>query len=134
MDCVDVILNRTVFRTAVVAVLAALATRANATTLSYSDIFSQFNAVITGNFNASSEVEGRTVVGGNVMGGANFEIHTGLATSSFGLLSVYGSVTDTGTLNIDNGGSIAIAGSNAAIFQLEFGRIRLCRRHQQRRS
>jgi choice-of-anchor A domain-containing protein len=95
--------------------------RAAATTLTDSQIFSQFNAVIFGNFNASSEVEGRTVVGGNVTSGSNFTIKSGLNPSSFGALSVYGSVTDSGVLNIDNGGSVAIAGSNSAKFNLNNG-------------
>jgi choice-of-anchor A domain-containing protein len=95
--------------------------RAAATTLTDSQIFSQFNAVIFDNFSASSEVEGRTVVGGNVTSGSNFTIKSGLVTSSFGALSVYGSVTDAGTLNIDNGGSVAIAGSNSATLNLNGG-------------
>lgn len=102
--------------------LAALTTgQADATTLTDSQIFSQFNAVIFGNFSAGSEVEGRTVVGGNVTAGSNFEIDTGLAASSFGALSVYGNVTDAGArLNVNNG-AIAIAGSNNANFNLNGG-------------
>jgi choice-of-anchor A domain-containing protein len=97
--------------------LVALSTgRAGATTLTDSQIFGQFNAVIFGNFSASSEVEGRTVVGGNLTGGSNFEIHTGLAASSYGALTVYGNVTVSGSLNIDNGGSVAIGGNNSANF------------------
>jgi choice-of-anchor A domain-containing protein len=102
--------------------LVALTTGlAAATTLTDSQIFSQFNAVIFDNFAASSEVEGRTVVGGNVTGGSNFEIHSGLDASSFGALTVYGNVTDSGTLNVDNGDSVAIAGSNSASFNLNTG-------------
>jgi choice-of-anchor A domain-containing protein len=94
---------------------------AAATTLTNSQIFSQFNAVIFGDFSASSEVEGRTVVGGNVANGTNFTIRSGLNPSSFGALSVYGSVTTSGTLTVDNGGSVAIAGSNSASFNLNSG-------------
>jgi hypothetical protein len=103
------------------ALVAANTGRADATTLTDSQIFGQFNAVIFNNFNATSEVEGRTVVGGNLTGGTNFEIHSGLAASSFGALSVYGSVTDSGTLNIDNGAGIAIAGNNSATFSMNSG-------------
>jgi len=106
-----------------VGALAVLAAQpAGATTLTNSQIFSQFNAVIFGNFSASSEVEGRTVIGGNLTDGTNFEIHGGLAASAFGALSVYGSVNDSGaSLNVDNGGAIAIAGTNNANFNLNTG-------------
>jgi choice-of-anchor A domain-containing protein len=101
--------------------VAVTAERAGATTLTDSQIFNQFNAVIFNSDGASSEVQGRTVVGGNLTGGTNFEISTGLNTSSFGALSVYGAVTDTGTLNIDNGGSVTIGGSNGASINLNTG-------------
>ena len=95
--------------------------RATATTLTNSQIFSQFNAVIFDNFSANSEVEGRVVVGGNVTSGSSFTIKSGLNASSFGALSVYGSVTDSGPINVDNGCSVAIAGSNSATFNLNGG-------------
>jgi choice-of-anchor A domain-containing protein len=117
------IMNSATLRfTGLLAVLLALATgRADATTLTDSQIFGQFNAVIFGDFSASSEVEGRTVVGGNLTGGTNFQIHTGEQASSFGALTVYGDATDAGTLNIDNGGSVTIAGSNRTNFNLNSG-------------
>ncbi|WP_158932520.1 collagen-binding domain-containing protein [Acidisphaera sp. S103] len=95
--------------------------QAAATTLTDSQIFSQFNAVIFDDFSASSEVEGRVAVGGNLTSGTNVAIKPGLPTSSFGALSVYGSVTDSGTINVDNGGSVAIAGSNSASINLNNG-------------
>ena len=103
------------------AVLALTTGQAAATPLTNSQIFSQFNAVIFNNFSANSEVEGRTVVGGNFTGGSNFQTRTGLTASAFGALSVYGNVTGSGSLNIDNGGSIALAGSNNASFNLNSG-------------
>jgi choice-of-anchor A domain-containing protein len=109
---------------AVLTVLTVLTTagQADATTLTNSQIFSQFNAVIFGNFGASSEVEGRTVVGGNLTGGTNFQLRSGLASSSFGALSVYGSVNDAGaSFNVDSGGGVAIAGNNNATFNLNSG-------------
>jgi choice-of-anchor A domain-containing protein len=117
------IMNHVTLRLAglLAALVALTAGRASATTLTDSQIFGQFNAVIFDNFSASSEVEGRTVVGGNVTGGSNFEIHTGLEASTFGALTVYGNVTDSGSLNIDNGGSVTIAGSNSASFNLNTG-------------
>jgi choice-of-anchor A domain-containing protein len=96
---------------------------ADAVPLTDSQIFSQFNAVIFGNMTTSSEVEGRTVVGGNlsVSNSVNFEIAGGLAASSYGALSVYGNVYAGGaTLNIDNGG-VTIAGTNNASLGLNNG-------------
>jgi choice-of-anchor A domain-containing protein len=104
------------------AVLAALtAGRADAAVLTDNQIFTQFNAVIFGNFSSTSEVEGRTVVGGNLTSGTNFEIDNGLAASSFGALSVYGSVIAGGATFAVDQGSVAIAGSNNASFDLNAG-------------
>jgi choice-of-anchor A domain-containing protein len=94
-----------------------LASSAQAGPLSANTIFSEFNDVIIGNFTTSSEVEGRTVVGGNLItsNSVNFEIKSGLSSApGFGALSVYGNVNaSTATLNINNEG-VAIAGSNNA--------------------
>jgi hypothetical protein len=111
--------TRPIARTTILlAGLARLATgTAHAGPLSDSAIFSDFNDVIFGNFAPSSEVEGRTVVGGNLTAdnSVNFEIKSGLpAVAGFGALSVYGSVNGSGaTMNIDGEG-VAIAGSNNA--------------------
>jgi choice-of-anchor A domain-containing protein len=95
--------------------------RAGATTLTDNQIFNRFNAVIFTNFSSSSDVQGRTVVGGNInSGGTKFEINSGLAASSFGALTVYGSVSGS-TFQANNGGGIAIAGSNSANFNLNGG-------------
>src|SRR5271156_4004937 len=85
--------------------LASLATgTAHAGPLSNGAIFSDFNAVLFGSFTTSWEVEGRTVVGGNLTANnsVNFEIKTGLSViAGFGALSVYGNVNGSGsTLNI----------------------------------
>ena len=90
--------------------------------LTTADIFSQFNAVIFGNFSTSSDVEGRTIVGGNLTGGATFDLNpVGAAASAYSALSVYGSATSAGSYNVNNAGGIAIAGSNAASFNLNGG-------------
>jgi choice-of-anchor A domain-containing protein len=98
--------------------LAGLAAgTAHAGPLSDNAIFGDFNDVIFSNLTTSSEVEGRTVVGGNLTANnsVNFEIKSGLpAVAGFGALSVYGSVNGSGaTLNVNNEG-VAIAGSNNA--------------------
>jgi choice-of-anchor A domain-containing protein len=95
---------------------------AHAGALSASDIFSQFNVVVFGTFSSTSDVEGRTVVGGNLTGGATFDLNpAGAAASSYSALTVYGSVTSGGNFNIDNGGGLTIAGSNAGSFNLNGG-------------
>lgn len=110
----------------IAALLAALAsvsvTSARAGSLSAGDIFGQFNAVVFGNFSSTSDVEGRTVAGGNVTGGATFYLNpAAAAASSYSALTVYGGVTSGGNLNIDNAGSVTIAGSNNASFNLNGG-------------
>lgn len=97
---------------------------AQAGTMSVSDIFSQFNAVVFKSFNTTSDVAGRTVIGGNLIGSnsSTFYINPqGEAASSFGALSVYGSVTSTATYNVNNGGSVNIHGSNRAGFSFNNG-------------
>jgi choice-of-anchor A domain-containing protein len=98
------------------------AVRANATTLTAAQILSQFNAVIFGNFLSTSDVEGRTVVGGNVTGGASFDINPGIAAASaFAGLTIYGSETSSATFNINNGGGVAIGGTNAGNLNINGG-------------
>jgi choice-of-anchor A domain-containing protein len=95
---------------------------AQAGVLSASDILSQFNAVIFDTFSSSADVEGRTVVGGNLTGGATFNLNPKQASaSSFSGLTVYGSATGGGSYNINKGGGVTIAGSNATSFNLNSG-------------
>jgi hypothetical protein len=68
--------------------LAFLVTRtigtAHADTLSYNAIFGQSNAVNFGSFSSSPDVEGRTVAGSELTGGATFAINpAGAVVSSF---------------------------------------------------
>jgi choice-of-anchor A domain-containing protein len=102
-------------------VVASIGT-AQAVALSTSGIFGQFNAVVFGNFSSTSDVEGRTVVGGNLTGGATFNLNpAGVAASSFSALTVYGNATSGGNFNIDNTGGVTIAGSNNVSFNLNGG-------------
>ncbi len=104
------------------ALLAAPLMPVQATTLSVSDIFSQFNAVTFGNFTSSADVEGRTVVGGNLTGGATFDLAPGsAAASAFASVTVYGSATGGGNANIINGSGLAIAGSNTVSWGMGTG-------------
>ncbi|HBK05550.1 MAG TPA: hypothetical protein DDZ81_06745 [Acetobacteraceae bacterium] len=110
----------------IVALLAALAAASSASaragTISTSEIFSQFNAVIYGNFSSTSDVEGRTVVGGNLTGGATFDLNpAGASPSSYSALTVYDSATSGGNYNINSAGGVTIAGSNNVSFNLNGG-------------
>jgi hypothetical protein len=108
--------------TALLALGVATSGGAQAGTLSVSDIFGQFNAVVLGNFATTADVEGRTVVGGNLTGGATFALNpVGVAASSFSALTVYGSGTGGGTYNINHAGGVTIGGSNNASFTLNGG-------------
>ena len=70
--------------------------------LSADQILQQFNAVIFENFSTSADVEGRTVIGGNMTGGATFALNpTAEAASTFAALTVYGSETSGRVLNLD---------------------------------
>lgn len=95
---------------------------AHATPLSASDVLGQFNAVVFENFTTSADVEGRTVIGGNMTGGATFNIHPGsAATSAYSALTVYGNEVGTGSYNVNNGGGVTVLGTNAASFMLNGG-------------
>jgi choice-of-anchor A domain-containing protein len=99
-----------------------LAHPVHAAPLTAADILAQFNAVIRGDFASPSDVEGRTVVGGNVTQGATFFNNPGAAApSTFRALTVYGDVTTGGALNVNNGGGATIGGSNAAVINTNGG-------------
>ncbi|MBE7157079.1 MAG: choice-of-anchor A family protein [Rhodospirillales bacterium] len=90
---------------------------------SASDILGGFNAVIYGNFSSNSDVEGQLAVGGNMNGGATFNINpspTPAALSNFGAVNVVGNVA-TGTYNVNNGGDVYVGGTTTAIFNLNGG-------------
>ncbi|HEX2942434.1 MAG TPA: collagen-binding domain-containing protein [Rhodopila sp.] len=103
------------------AVLAAQPVQAGVITAS--DIFSQFNAVVFNSFNTTSGVAGRSVIGGSLTGSAATFLTNplGEAASTFGALSVYGSVTSTATYKVDNGGTVAVQGNNTAGFSFASG-------------
>lgn len=104
-------------------VSAGVSAGADAQTLTASQILQEFNAVIFGNFASSSDVEGRTVIGGNLTSGATFNLDpsTSEGTSTLAALSVYGKSSGGGTINIDNGGGVTVAGLNNATLSLNGG-------------
>jgi choice-of-anchor A domain-containing protein len=95
---------------------------ASAQTLTPTEILQQFNAVIFGAFSNTADVEGRTVVGGNLTGSQTFYINPGSeAASTFAALSVYGASIGGGSINIDDGGGVTVAGLNNATLSLNRG-------------
>ncbi|MDO9499077.1 choice-of-anchor A family protein [Falsiroseomonas sp.] len=100
------------------AVLAA----ALAGPLAATDILRQFNLVTIGDFSSNSDVEGRSAIGGNLTAGATFFNNPGAAeASAFRALTVQGSATTGGPLNVNNGGGVTIAGSAAGIINTNGG-------------
>jgi choice-of-anchor A domain-containing protein len=95
---------------------------ARAQTLTPTQILQQFNAVVFGDFSSTADVEGRTVVGGDLTGSGTFYINPGSeAASTFAALSVYGASNGGGSINIDNGGGVTVAGLNNATLSLNGG-------------
>jgi choice-of-anchor A domain-containing protein len=101
-------------------VLAIGSARAQA--LTASQILDQFNAVVFGNFSSSADVDGRTVIGGNLTGAGTFySSPASEAASTFAALSVYGASSGGGQLNIGSGGGVTVAGLNNATLSLNGG-------------
>jgi len=93
-------------------------------------LMSQFNVISFGNLQTSSEIEGRAMIGGDLSGGGTYAKNTPSVASSFGAVTVYGSVTDgsyqllnapgltvginnNGNFTLSDGGNISIGGSNS---------------------
>jgi choice-of-anchor A domain-containing protein len=89
---------------------------------SATQILQQFNAVIFNGFTSTADVEGRTVIGGSMSGGASFAINPAAeAASAFAALTVYGNETSSNSFNLNLAESVAIAGNNAGTFNLNSG-------------
>ena len=96
--------------------------RAHAQTLTPTQILQEFNAVIFGNLSTTSDVEGRTVIGGNLSSAQTLYINPGSeAASTFAALTVYGASTGSGSINVNNGGAVTVTGLNSATLQLNGG-------------
>jgi choice-of-anchor A domain-containing protein len=95
----------------------------HAQTLTAAQILQQFNAVVFGNFSTSSDVDGRTVIGGNLTGSGSYNTSPSSndGTSTYAALSVYGASNGGGSINIDNGGGVTVAGLNTATLTLNGG-------------
>jgi choice-of-anchor A domain-containing protein len=107
--------------TAVVAVsLAALPVFAqSASPITGIDALKEWNLVVLGNLESSSEVEGRTFVGGNLTGNSsNYNIRGGTpSTNGQPGLTVVGDVTG-GHKNLNNGSGAVVGGNVSSGFNL----------------
>ena len=105
------------------AALAALSLgTAQAGPLAASAILAGFNAVVLGNFTSTSDVEGAVVIEGNLSGGsATFNAAPRTAPpAGAAAVTVFGSATG-GPFNVNHGGSVTVAGSDTARFNLNGG-------------
>ncbi|MGB3848138.1 MAG: choice-of-anchor A family protein [Sphingopyxis sp.] len=105
---------------ALVATLAAAPVLAQSASLvSGMDALREWNLVVLGNLQSSSEVEGRTFVGGNLSGNSSNYAIRPLGTSPTGQpgLTVVGNV-DGGHKNLNNGGGAIVGGNVNSGFNL----------------
>jgi len=96
------------------ALLAAAS--AHAAPLTASQIMTQFNSVVTGDFSTSSDVEGR-LVANNISHGATFYNNPSNVASAFSAVNAI-TIGSNGGGNINNGGSVNFISSNAGHFNL----------------
>ncbi len=90
-----------------------------ATVVTGVDALKEWNLIVLGDLTSSSEVEGRTFVGGNLSGNSsNYQIRTPAASSNgWSGLTVVGNVTG-GTKNLNNGAGAVVGGNVTSGFNL----------------
>jgi len=95
---------------------------AQAGPLDAATILGGFNAVVLGNFSSTSDVQGAVVIEGNLSGGsATFSAAPRSAPpAGVSAVTVYGSASG-GPFNVNNGGSVTVAGSDTARFNVNGG-------------
>ncbi|MYM31461.1 choice-of-anchor A family protein [Duganella sp. CY15W] len=101
---------------AVGAVATFAAASAPAATLTASQILTQFNSVVSGNFSTAHDVEGR-LVANNLVKGATFYNNPSNTPSAFSAVNAI-NIGANGGGNINNGGSVNYVTSNAGSFNL----------------
>lgn len=92
------------------------AVSAQAAPLTSSQILNQFNAVIKGEVSTTSDIEGRLVVD-NLTKGATFYNQPRGTASDFAAINAV-KITATGSMNMNNGGSVNYLTSNTGSFNL----------------
>ncbi len=111
----------------IVAASAAVAGPAHAQALTAKDIWTQFNAVISDNFDTSADVEGR-LVAGNIENANSSTFYNNpnplAAPSAYQALNAL-TITSCQSCNVDNGGSVnwvtSIGGAPGVSFNLNAG-------------
>lgn len=102
--------------------IAAFSVSAGAAPLSATEVLQQFNMVVFGNVDASSNIQGRSLIGGNLTGNsADFFVGAPgtVPASSFAALTVGGSITGN-PKQVNNGGSV-VAGGNVQSLNMNGG-------------
>ncbi|WP_051431889.1 choice-of-anchor A family protein [Rhodovibrio salinarum] len=75
------------------------------------EILDQFNLVVFGDLSGTSEVEGRSLIGGNLTGGSMTFNTRAAPISTFDELIVGGNVSGGGFKNLNNGGDATVGGN-----------------------
>ena len=102
--------------------LALPAPAAHATPLTDGAILSEFNAVVSGQFTSSSDVEGRLVVNDLASAATLYSSPRGTAAaSSFAAVNAITIGNAVTSANVNNGGSVNYVASNAGHFNLNGG-------------
>jgi choice-of-anchor A domain-containing protein len=92
---------------------------AKADVMPINDILSQFNAVVTGTFTSTADVEGRIAVG-DLTGGAQFDTNPRGAASSLPAITAM-EVTGCNNCKVNNGGNVSVVNSNSGSFVFNGG-------------
>jgi choice-of-anchor A domain-containing protein len=103
-------------------IAAAIPSLAAASPVVGIDALKEWNLIVLGDLTSSSEVEGRTFVGGNLSGNSsNYQIRN-VPPSTYAVpgLTVVGNVLG-GTKNLNNGSGALIGGNVASGFNLNGG-------------
>ena len=81
-----------------------------AATTATADVFQDWNLVVRNDLNITSEIDGSTMVGGNISGTSNYAVQAVTAASGEGLV-VGGNIAAGTNVQINNAGNLRIAGS-----------------------
>lgn len=110
--------SRRLLPVAVVAAALAVPVLAQSSQISGIDALREWNLVVLGDLNSSSEVEGRTFVGGNLSGNSsNYGIRATTSANGQPGLTVVGNVTG-GHKNLNNGSGAIVGGNVSSGFNL----------------
>ena len=110
--------TRTLFSAALAATALTIPALAQSKSITGIDALREWNLVVLGNLESSSEVEGRTFVGGNLGGNSsNYGIRATTSPNGQPGLTVVGNVTG-GHKNLNNGAGAVVGGNVTSGFNL----------------